>query len=365
MVWKLVRIFNNFRLFYRVNCLSEMTNSLGSHIESKFLTKYGLDTYCPTSILHWPNQLAPDKKYFNVWINILRRITGVDKNGKIKKALGPWITDTIHHVPTNVNFLIHKGNQSLVVRDKSTNLWSVHILDHNIRSTYFYTKTASIEMPVIDETEYDQTDAVIEDNYYRVNKRNIKSIHYIQKYQRATNMEETLEEFITAKRHWHSQLTSNTSIFNEAALLSSPDNIKISTDGGAKDGRGSIGVVLSINDEIVAENYSRTPEIYNDIHSYRSEGIGILIGLSIYKEILQYSTLHKSDGVSKTIEVESDSKSMIDKVNRFRGRKLSQRDHNDKDMDVVYEILKTLQYLKWFKCNNNFEIRKRAPGLQQ
>jgi hypothetical protein len=77
------RSFNYWRIFYRINTLSEMTNSQGTHIQQKFLNKYGTDTYVPSSLLQWPNQSSPESKYFTNWISILRAITGIDKNGKL------------------------------------------------------------------------------------------------------------------------------------------------------------------------------------------------------------------------------------------------------------------------------------------
>jgi hypothetical protein len=100
-----------------------------------------------------------------------------------------------------------------------------------------------MEMPVIDEREFDQTDAIIEEKYIRVNKRNIKSIHFIQfKYNDAPEID-TLSEYIRSKNKWHYQITNNTKIFHETELISPIDKMTISTDGGASNGKGSFGVV--------------------------------------------------------------------------------------------------------------------------
>jgi hypothetical protein len=76
------RIFNNFRIYFQVNTLSELTNSQGTHIKPQFLSKYCTATYKPTSVLKWPNQKCPDNKYFTIWINIICAITGIDNKGK-------------------------------------------------------------------------------------------------------------------------------------------------------------------------------------------------------------------------------------------------------------------------------------------
>jgi hypothetical protein len=202
------------------------------------------------------------------------------------------LTDTINNVPSNKNYMTHKGNQSLLVRDTKTNMWIYHLISHQMRSTYFYNNQTTLEMPTIDEREYDQTDTMVEDQYIRVNKQHIKSIHLVQdRFQTCNNISETnsLEEFIQSKKNWHHTLTrNNTKIFNASKLTSPTDNLTNSTDGGSKNGKGCFGVVFSENETILLKNYGRLPEIYNDIHSYRSEGMGILCSLTILKNINQY-----------------------------------------------------------------------------
>jgi hypothetical protein len=106
------RIFNNYRIYYRVNSVAEITNCQGTHVMKQFLSKYNIKTYNSTSTLKWPNQQPPDDKYFNIWISILRDILGIDKTGKLRQPLGKWITQTTHQVPPNIHYMIHKNNQT-------------------------------------------------------------------------------------------------------------------------------------------------------------------------------------------------------------------------------------------------------------
>jgi RNase H len=345
------RIFNNWRLYFQINNLSELTNSQGTHILGKFLSKYNVNEYKPTSTL----------KYFTIWINTLRLITGIDKAGKLPTKLGKWLTATTHHIPTNINYLINKNNQFIAVRDQTTNLWASHLLSHQKRSTYFFRTDESIELPHIDESEFDRADAVIENGYIRINKRSIKPIS--KNHNRNTTDRDipSLQQSIRSKHHWFRDLIKHTVITNENKLLSNNNqHMIISTDGGANDGRGSFGIVMSTDETIVVENKSRTPRTHNDIHSYRSEGMGILGGLIIFHEISQYFRSINEDVPIKTVlpVVESDSKSMVDKIKKIRHWKLTQKMCNDKDMDVIIEILANIKKICSFNIQIEFKFVK-------
>jgi ribonuclease HI len=85
--------------------------------------------------------------------------------------------------------------------------------------------------------------------------------------------------------------------------------------------------------------------------------MGILCGLTILKNIEQYCNA-KDLQMCKKITIESDSKSMIDKINKLSGRKLTQKSCNDKDMDIVIEILQLIKYLQGKKFMMSFKYVK-------
>jgi hypothetical protein len=313
------RIFNNWRIFFRINVLSELTNAQGTHISGKFLSKYCVADYIPTSTLQWPNQKSPHLKYFTVWINILRQIFGIDNRGKLptRMRLGRWLTKTTYNVPSNVNFLINNNNQTVAVRNTCNNLWYSHNISHQLRSTFFYHKDPANEISQLNETEYDRADAIIDGLYIKINKRNIKELP--QKTSVNTKYkQQSLQETIRNKQTWYNALTNHAIVLSENEIFMDPhDQIKISTDGGAKDGRGSFGVVVSKHESILIENKSRLPPIHNAIHLYRCEGMGILCGLVILEEIIKNSKNLQLEQ-PRNIMMESDSKLMVDKINKIR-----------------------------------------------
>jgi RNase H len=202
-------------------------------------------------------------------------------------------------------------------------------------------------MPPIDINEYETIDAKLEMECYKINTRSIKTSNTTQDHRKQSTSDiEQLQNHITNPEQWHHDITKNTKIIrNDILLASKNERITISTDGGATHDKGSFGVVISQDETIIATNKSRLPPIYNAIHSYRSEGFGILGGLIIYKEIYEFSQKHNNQ-ISKDITIKSDGKSMIDKINKIRYWRKTQKQCNEKDMDVISEILTILNEMK-------------------
>jgi ribonuclease HI len=201
-------------------------------------------------------------------------------------------------------------------------------------------------MPPIDINEYDNIDAVRDNLHLKINTRTIQPVNKNQQSTlTAPSDTQQLQDHITNPQHWHHDITTNTKILrNDILLESEGKKITISTDGGATQDKGSFGVVNSMEEIIIATNKSRLPPIHNLIHSYRSEGFGILGGLIIYKEMYEYCK-NKQTNISTDITIKSDGKSMIDKINKIRYWRKTQKQCNKKDMDVISEIINILNEL--------------------
>jgi ribonuclease HI len=233
------------------------------------------------------------------------------------------------------------------VRDTSTHLWTFYPKSHVQRSTLFFEKHDDLELPPIDANEYEHVDAVLTEEYYKINKRTIKQHSHIYLTTPLVDDQSDIQYYIRSMEKWHQPILKNTIIQNNNAFLTSHDKtIVISTDGGAKDGRGSFGIVISIDDEIIATNNSRTPPIYNNIRSYSTERYGILCGLTLIHKIQQYCLTQKSINISTSIRVHSDSQSMIDKINRIKHWKTTTKQCNEKDMDILMEIKDVLNSIQ-------------------
>jgi hypothetical protein len=94
---KHLRIFNNWRIYFQVIRLSDMTNARGDKLDQKYV-QYNASTNHSnqTSRLQWPRQDKPNKKSFAIWKKILQQHFSVETTGRLSGYnLGSWLID--HH----------------------------------------------------------------------------------------------------------------------------------------------------------------------------------------------------------------------------------------------------------------------------
>jgi ribonuclease HI len=113
----------------------------------------------------------------------------------------------------------------------------------------------------------------------------------------------------------------------------------ICSDGGGKDGKGSIGIVMSIKDRIVIQLANRVPVGYDEISSYRSESYGILLSIKIIQLSLLYMTQHNIQLKQQQIKLICDNEAIVNTVNKFRCSRMSLKQHFGPDADTIRAII--------------------------
>jgi hypothetical protein len=104
-----LRTFNNWRMYFQVCTLSQITNMEGNVIQSSYSKKKECQTHISNSILRWPIQLMPSISIFHVWLNILNQILPFSVTGKLQEQLGCWIVKPLLHI-TTTHIIDKKGN---------------------------------------------------------------------------------------------------------------------------------------------------------------------------------------------------------------------------------------------------------------
>jgi hypothetical protein len=77
-----IRTFNNWRLYYQVINLSEITTMDGSKIQEIFLLKKEAKQYKPTSKIRWPIQAMPHINTFILWKQTIEHLSGCKHDGR-------------------------------------------------------------------------------------------------------------------------------------------------------------------------------------------------------------------------------------------------------------------------------------------
>jgi hypothetical protein len=73
------QIINNWRIYFQVNSISEITNITGDKIQKKFWQKNEVKRYRSNSKLRWPLQNHPNLCNYKFWTNYITNITDSDK----------------------------------------------------------------------------------------------------------------------------------------------------------------------------------------------------------------------------------------------------------------------------------------------
>jgi hypothetical protein len=353
-----IRIFNNWRVFFQVLTISDLTNQQGTHIRQRFLNKNSSVARLGRQDIKWPNQERPNNKYFYIWTKGLKLITGMGEDRSLKNKLGNWIIGT--NETTSSPSLLHKNNQLLAVQDETTNMWCLHNLEYTAHAKMFFNRTNSLETPEIELSEYIPIDITTKGQYHIVNprtRRSDKKQNYTQKRNNKNNILQQMEKI----NDWSRNITDNIIIYNEEIIQEENDSTMIITsDAGVRNGLGGFGVVISVGEEIILECKNRVPITFNELHSYRAEGIGILCGLTIYKQMKK--TLETNGKkIVKKLKIHCDNEAMIKSIRRIKRKIITPKMIYISDIDVIREIIDTILYLE----NENVEIEiKHVKGHQ-
>jgi hypothetical protein len=259
-------IFNNWRLFFQITYLSEITTLEGDKIKSEYLDKRQITTTISASKLRWPHQNAPHTDTFRIWKKNVKLIANCNNEGILDIPLGEWHDDPvnlIHH-----KYLLHTEFTHVLIRNNTNKLWNVHETAFQIRSTIHFQKTHSRNISDYDPAKY------IAINLYENNVGYYYNTRGVVKLQHSINMDiddENFTSYIGRIMQLKDISWKNFTIIDEIQLFSSNEMI-IACDSGAKDDNiGSFGISVSKGHTIVARINEKIPSIYGLLMSYRSE----------------------------------------------------------------------------------------------
>jgi hypothetical protein len=88
-----LEIINYWRLYLKVQTLSDITNAAGDKLSYRFMSSKSA-TPTTTGTEKWPLQAKPKDSSFRIWKNAIQEAFNIDKQGRLRSTkLGKWI----HH----------------------------------------------------------------------------------------------------------------------------------------------------------------------------------------------------------------------------------------------------------------------------
>lgn len=136
------RVFNNWRLFFKVSMLSDIVESNGNVVQSVYWNPQDIQSRrvakrLRTSRHNWPHKQAPDLSTFKIWKRLLKQSFKISSAGVLHKGLGMW--EVSPEYSENIwSAYLHTRNHQLYVRHNNIS-FLVHseisiIIYHNCHS---------------------------------------------------------------------------------------------------------------------------------------------------------------------------------------------------------------------------------------
>lgn len=344
-----IRIANNWRLFFQVTTLSDVVTADGLRIQSRYW-KQGRHTTtissAQTTRLNWPVQQRPDSTHFGKWISCLKEAFGIDtQEGILPQChqLGDWTV--LHNELSNQwDFYFDIDTQCLYQTQDPQ--W----LKHPIQQTQ---TRASAHMWSFSNLPDDITDylppyafpvtVIRRPNVLIVQHRQFRGPTRL--HQPATN---TFEDYILQLPKWRSDILmhwSSVPVPQLIRLLAQNTTLYLASDGAFSEENmtGAYGVVIATNVEELMTGQGSAPGALHLHSSFRSELYGLLAGCLLLAEIIKYYNLPVQQ--NQQLKIYIDNKGVVDRVNKHRRTPVTLREMLDTDIDIELQILHELQDL--------------------
>ena len=336
-----IRLVNNWRLYFQVLKLSDITNAAGTTILKCYRKRpMGISrSYERTTKLQWPRQDEPGPYGFRYWMYCLKHCCGMDTAGQLLQPLGNW---TVTPTQSNSRWETYMSLDSKYLFYKSNEGYNSHAPVYQRSQTCRYSKEQTDTILVLPDDAI-PVDLIFKVSSYEVNHKNIKGI-----YVPIVTPPIDFHDFVQQTPAWSHDLLFNYTMDNVIKLqtnLQDPSNsLTMVSDGGLKNGQGTYGVVIADPTSILIQN-NGIAHGHPDINSsFRAESYGMLCGSHTIKSIVTYHKL--SITPNKKLQIFSDNLGLITRINKHLYSKMELRDFGASDIDLELQILSEIRDLR-------------------
>lgn len=345
-----LRIANNWRLFFQVTTLSDITTADGTRIQPKYWLQGRHDLTigsAQTTTLNWPIQARPESQHFGKWIKCLKAAFRIDTAAGLLPThlqLGDW---TITHKESANRWTSYYDSSTQCLYQAQSPNWLVHPLQcpegrptpHSWAfATIPDTITDSLPPNAFPVTAFQQHQKLIvrHRNFYGPIQPYIATIH-------------NFEDHVVSLPKWRSDLLMHwssvpTHLITEALLNN--DKLYMASDGAynEEDQTGAFGVIIASQNEEFLTNQCTAPGAIQLHSSFRSELYGLLAGCILLNEVIQYC--HLIIQPHHQLQIYIDNKGVVDRVNRHQRQDVALSEMLATDIDLEIQILQEIKLLR-------------------
>jgi hypothetical protein len=346
-----IQVINNWRLFFQVVSLSDMSDPDGQYILPMYLT-FPRQTTVPvnihrTSTIIWPTQGRPSERSFCYWKAFICKMANSNLRGKLSKNLGAWLNTPALKLNQWNNYT--NGESLYTTTDRSP---PYRISSHESSSRNFSRFRIT--------TQYTNT---LPSDCFPVHAKQtgrdmlVSIAHGFQIPKTPRKFDDTFDSYINTLPEWEQRLLSSWWTV-EAPLISKfllhDQRLIAVSDGGCKSPKGGYGVVVGdIQKQQMATlgGYVKGSPI--SITPFRCESYGMLATFVFVKHLSIY---FKIKGRQRTLEYYCDGQALLNRISTNRYRTLANKDYLKEDLDLEIQILAEIKQVEalGFQVSVNF-----------
>lgn len=340
------RIFNNWRIYFKVSTISDLVEPDGTRIQLGYWRPPSEDTQVNREIRqsrhNWPRQQQPHVSTFRIWRKGLRTLCGTNSGGELLRPLGDWVT-TFRTSSNDWNDYLDP-NTRLVYRRQTDQTFWVYIPARDTANRTIYSALPEDSVTTIPDVCIPVQVMVTSPTSMLVNHK-----QFCGPISSRPPRICSFDDHLTTLPQWRSDLLLHWSTIPLAELERLYHNtsvVRIASDGSYNQATtyGAFGAVIGTDEHILMQVRGHAPG-HNDLKSsFRSELYGVLASLVLLMEVQSYcgwATLN-----SKTLHLYVDNKSVVDRLNRHRSNTFHLGEMVAADMDVEFQILEEIRQLE-------------------
>jgi hypothetical protein len=216
--------------------------------------------------------------------------------------------------------MIHTSS-NYIISKSTNNTWEKVLKSHCVHANIYFNKhQEEIKMPIRFNEFIPITIETTTEKFHRVNGRKMSLTDTIPQPINVTTSG-TLQEYIKTNNNVLRTLLQMVKVHDEEKLRYIPSRgITICSDGGAKDGKGSFGIVFVMDETLVMECFNRVPSTYDEINCHRSEAVGVMVTLKLLELTYQYIYNPKEIRHPHKITILCDNESVVKTVTKILGK---------------------------------------------
>jgi hypothetical protein len=158
----------------------------------------------------------------------------------------------------------------LITWDYNRAQWKVHAQTDNKWGNHYFNRHYYVHVQKVNHKEYVPVDYWTTDQCYIMNSRDTANINIVNDGNEEDNFDrlDIRSYFETPKEKWMKPFTQPVELTDMIEhQFTNEDKIILCCDGGLKDDVGSFGMIVSINEIIMAKSKGRVPSTHNKLTS--------------------------------------------------------------------------------------------------